>query len=143
MPGVQGALCDPPTLCRLVGTGAQGTAANESPVSPTRSLRSSTCPRGAGKLTHQSASLVKSLISPVHHNINGPQDQFSSVSQALLVVKNPPASAGDRREVGSIPGSGRSPGGGNGHPLQYSCLENPIDRGAWRATAYGVTKSRT
>ena len=42
--------------------------------------------------------------------------------------------------LGSIPGSGRSPGGGNGNPLQYSCLENPMDRGAWRATVHGVTK---
>ena len=48
-----------------------------------------------------------------------------------LVVKNPPANAGDVRDAGSILGSGRSPGGGHGHPLQYSCLENPMDRGAW------------
>ena len=56
------------------------------------------------------------------------------------MVKNPPANAGD---VGSIPGTGRSPGGGNGNPLQYSCLENPMDRGAWQATVPGVTKSKT
>ena len=56
------------------------------------------------------------------------------------MVKNPPANAGD---VGSIPGTGRSPGGGNGKPLQYSCLENPMDRGAWQATVPGVTKSKT
>ena len=49
-------------------------------------------------------------------------------------VKNPPANAGDTRDAGSIPGSGRSTGGGNGYPLQYSCLENPMDRGAWQAT---------
>ena len=54
------------------------------------------------------------------------------------VVKNPPASAGD---AGSIPGSGRSLGGGNGNPFQYSCLGNPMDRGAWWATIHGVTKS--
>ena len=53
------------------------------------------------------------------------------------LVKNPPANAGD---VGSIPGSERSPGGGNGNPLQYSCLGNPMDRGAWWATVHGVTK---
>ena len=53
------------------------------------------------------------------------------------VVKNPPANAGD---VGSIPGSGRLPGEGNGNPLQYSCLENPMDEGAWWATVHGVTK---
>ena len=60
-----------------------------------------------------------------------------------LVVKNPPANAGDLRDVGSIPGSGRSPGKGNANPLQYSCLENLIDRGAWWATVYRVAKSWT
>ena len=50
-------------------------------------------------------------------------------SQVALVVKNPPAKAGDIRDVGSVPGLGRSPGGGHGNPLQYSCLENPKDRG--------------
>ena len=55
-------------------------------------------------------------------------------SQVVLVVKNPPANAGDLTDVGSIPGLGRSPGGGQGNPLQYSCLENPTDRGAWQAT---------
>ena len=49
------------------------------------------------------------------------------------MVKNPPANSGDIRDVGSIPGLGRSPGGGYGNPLQYSCLENPMDRGAWQA----------
>ena len=61
----------------------------------------------------------------------------------LLVVKNLPVSAGDLRDSGSIPGLGRSPGEEHGHPLQYSCLENPMDRGGWRATVPGVTKSRT
>ena len=56
------------------------------------------------------------------------------------VLKNPPANTGDS---GSIPGSGRSPGEGNDNPLQYSCLGNPMDRGTWWATVYGVTKSRT
>ena len=51
--------------------------------------------------------------------------------QKVLVVKNLPADAGDVRTMGSIPGSGRSPGGRHGKPLQYSCLENPMDRGAW------------
>ena len=60
-----------------------------------------------------------------------------------LVVKNLPASVGDIRDMGSIPGSGRSPGEGNGNPLQYSCLENPMDRGAWRATVHGVAQSQT
>ena len=59
------------------------------------------------------------------------------------MVKNLPASAGDIRDMGSIPGSGRSPGEGRGNPLQYSCLENPMDRGAWWAIVHGVAKSRT
>ena len=57
------------------------------------------------------------------------------------VVKNLPANAGVARDLSSIPGSGRSPGGGNDNPLQYSCLENPMERGAWQATVHGVTKS--
>ena len=57
-------------------------------------------------------------------------------------VKPLPASAGDTGDLGSIPGSGRSPGGGNGNPLQCSCLENPMDRGAWQATVYGVATVR-
>ena len=63
--------------------------------------------------------------------------------QVVLVVKNLPAIAGDVRTVGSIPGLGRCPGGGHGNPVQYSCLENPIDRGAWRATVHRVAKSQT
>ena len=59
------------------------------------------------------------------------------------VVKNLPASAGDIRDVGSIPRSGRPPGGGHGNPLQYSCLENPMDSGFWWATIHGLAKSRT
>ena len=57
-----------------------------------------------------------------------------------LVVKNPPVSIGDAGDTGSILGLQRSPGGGNGNPLQSSCLEKPTDRGAWRATVRGVTK---
>ena len=59
------------------------------------------------------------------------------------MVKNPPASAGDITDTSSIPGSGKRPGGGHGNPLQYSCLENPMDKGAWRATVHGVTKNQT
>ena len=59
------------------------------------------------------------------------------------MVKNPPANAGDLRDTGLIPGSGRSPGGGHGNPLQYSCLENLMDRGAQWATVHGVTQSLT
>ena len=61
----------------------------------------------------------------------------------VLVIKNPPANTGHLGDTGSIPGSGRSPGEGNGNPLQYSCLENPMDKGAWRATADKIEKSQT
>ena len=64
-------------------------------------------------------------------------------SQAALVVKKLPANAGGVRDADSIPGSERSPGGGHGNPLQYSCLENPLDRGAWQATVHRVAKSWT
>ena len=64
-------------------------------------------------------------------------------SQVALVVKNLPAKAGDMRDVSLIPGSGRSPGGGHGNPLQYSCLENPMDRGVWKAIVHRVPKSQT
>ena len=64
-------------------------------------------------------------------------------SQVALAVKNPPANAGDATDAGSIPGLGRSPEVGNGTPLQYSCLENPMNRGAWRATVYGSQESDT
>ena len=59
----------------------------------------------------------------------------------VTVVKNPPANAGDTRDAGSIPGSGRSPGDGNGNSLQYSCLGSPMDRGAWWTIVHGVKKS--
>ena len=59
------------------------------------------------------------------------------------MVKNLPADAGDIKDTGSIPGLGRSPGGGHGTPLQYSCLKNPMDRGAWQATVPVFTKSQT
>ena len=60
-----------------------------------------------------------------------------------VVVKNPPANAGDIREAGSIPGLGRCPGEGNGNPFQYSCQENPMDRGAWQAMVHSIAKNRT
>ena len=59
------------------------------------------------------------------------------------MVKNPSADAGNTGDEGSIAGSGRSPGGGNGNPLQYSCLENPMDRGAWRVIVHGVARNWT
>ena len=65
------------------------------------------------------------------------------VSQVALVVKNLPVSAGDVRDAGSVPGLGRSPGIGHDNSLQYSCLENPMDRGAWQAVIHGVAKNQT
>ena len=69
--------------------------------------------------------------------------KFLQASQVVLVVKKPPAIAGDIRDADSVLGSGRSPEEGKGTPLQYSCLENPMDRAAWWATVHGVTKSQT
>ena len=63
-------------------------------------------------------------------------------SQVVLVIKNPPANAGDIRDWGSIPGSGRSSEGGHGNPFQYSCLENPMDRGVWWTTVSGTKSVR-
>ena len=68
---------------------------------------------------------------------------LNKATQVALLVKNPLANAGDIRNVGSSPGSERSPGKGHGNPLWYSCLENPMDRGAWWATVRRVAKSRT
>ena len=64
-------------------------------------------------------------------------------SQVMIVVKNLPANAGDLRDAGSIPRSGRSPGEGNGNPLQYAYLEKPMDRGGWQATVHRVAESDT
>ena len=64
-------------------------------------------------------------------------------SQVVQVVKTPPANSGASGDMGSILGRGRCPGGGNGNPLQYSCLGNPIDGGAWWATVHEVAQSRT
>ena len=66
-----------------------------------------------------------------------------ATSQVALGVENLPANAGQVRDVGSVTEEGRSSGGGHGNPLQYSCLENPMDGGAWRATVHRVTKSQT
>ena len=63
-------------------------------------------------------------------------------SQGALVIKNLPANAGNARGVGLIPGSGRCPGEGNANPLQYDCLENSTDRGAWQATVHGASESQ-
>ena len=68
---------------------------------------------------------------------------FYYALQCKTVVKNLPANAGDAGDVSSVPGLGRSPGEGNGNPLQYSCLGNPMVRGTWWSTVHVVTKSRT
>ena len=85
---------------------------------------------------------LRSLLQ--HHSSKASILQCSAMvnNQAVLVVKNLPAKARDT-DLGSIPGSGRSPGGGNGNALQYSCLENPTDRGALKAMVHRVTKSWT
>ena len=62
--------------------------------------------------------------------------------RASQVIKNLPVNVGEARDVGSSPGLGRFPGGGNGHPLQYSCLENPMDRGAWHLQSMGLQRVR-
>ena len=72
-----------------------------------------------------------------------PTSKLNWASKVPLVVKTPPANAGDVRDLGLIPGSGRSPGGGNGNPFQYSHLENPMDRGVWQATVHRFTKNQT
>ena len=68
---------------------------------------------------------------------------ISWASQVAMVVENLSANAGDERDMDSVPGSGGSPGEGYGNSLQYSWLENPMDRGAWRATVHGVSKNQT
>ena len=75
------------------------------------------------------------IISNVNHSFGLPK--------AAVVVNHPPANAGDIRDTGSIPESGRSPGEENGNPFQYSCLGNPMDRGSWQAIVQRVTKSQT
>ena len=104
------------------------------------------CFKWKNKLVYCNTMLVKhTLIS------GGPKtpaafatfkELLSRTSQVVLVVKNPTASAGEARDMNSIPGSKRSPGGGHGNPLQYSCLENPMDGGAWRATVHWVAKTQ-
>ena len=96
-------------------------------------------------LKEATTNLVISLIGDrlPQEETDCPEELHPSPSQVALVVKNPPASAGDVRDVGWIPGLERSLGEGNSNPLQYSCLENPMDRGAWWATIHGVTWTQT
>ena len=81
----------------------------------------------------------KSLSNIINYNL---VKGLQGASQVVLVVKNLPANAGDMSDAGSIPGSGRSPGGGHGNPFQYSCLETPRDRGSWQATGHGTQRVR-
>ena len=87
---------------------------------------------------------TKPKINIGRNTINWPSwnEGACEAAQVALVVKNLPANVRDIRDEGSIPGSGGSPGGGHGNPLQCSCLENSMDRGAWLATDHGVTKSQ-
>ena len=66
--------------------------------------------------------------------------RYDRAAQGCQWLRTQPASGGDLRDVGAIPGSGRSPREGNGNPFQYTCLENPLDRGTWRATVHGVAR---
>ena len=83
-------------------------------------------------------------VARVGHNLATkppPPHVKKRASQVVLVIKNPPANAGDTRDSGSIPKSRRCPGEGNGKLLQYSCLENSMDRGAWQALVHGATET--
>ena len=84
-------------------------------------------------------ALAFSYLVPSYYSIL----EYHTSSKVALVKKNPPANGGDRGDVGLILGLGRYSGGVHGNPLQYSCLENPLDRGAWRAVVHGVAKSWT
>ena len=89
---------------------------------------------GAEPLFQKCTNIVKAEALKLH-----PPSNKAGVSLGGSMIKNPPVNAGD---AGSIPGSGRSPGEGNGNPLQHSCLKNPMDRGAWQATVQSVAKSQ-
>ena len=91
----------------------------------------------------------RSLVQATVHGVAKSRAQLSNLtfflraSQVAQVVKNLPANTGDIRDTDSVPGLERSPGGGHGNPLQYSCLENPMDRGACQAIVHGLAKSWT
>ena len=92
---------------------------------------------GTGSISGQGTKICMALSATKK------QKKDVALAQVVLVVKNLSANAGGIRDVGSTPGLGRSPGRGHGNPLQYSCLENPIDRGAWWAAVHRVAKSQT
>ena len=97
------------------------------------------CTTNLGQEQAQGELVITQMLNWAHTN----SLEAPPASQVVLTVKNPPANAGDVRELGSIPGSGRSPGGGNGNPLRYSCLENTTDRRPWWAIVHRVAKSQT
>ena len=82
-------------------------------------------------------------LQSVGHDLATKPPNHHTLLQVALVVKNLPANEGDARNESLIPESGRSSGGGHGDPFQYSCLENPMDRGAWQAMVHGVAKNQT
>ena len=82
-------------------------------------------------------------LQPYNQRIRVIEPCITRAFQVVPVIKNPPDNARDIKDVGLIPGSGRSPGEGHGNPFQYSCLENPMDRGAWQAIAHGVAELDT
>ena len=107
---------------------------------------------GSSSLTRdltQAPCIRKGESKPLDHQGNPVRDILKTTSPSRWgfpggsLVKNPPASEGDTRDMCSVPGLGRSPGEGNRNPLQYSCLENSMDRGTWWATVHGVAKSQT
>ena len=97
-----------------------------------------TCSHKGNQVNHYLSKMQELTIQ-----LNNIHIHIYIYKQVVLVVKNLLVNAGDARVTGLIPRSGRSPGEGNGNPLQYSCLENFMERGAWQATAQGVTKSQT
>ena len=132
---------------RKVSTSAWATLAPSSRavISPFLSCCRTTCTtcscftyRSRGSFKYSGRHRVVATRSTPCHNLTPHR-----TSQVARVVENSPANAGDVRDVGSIPGWGRSPGGEHGNPFQYSCLGNPMDRGAWRATVHGVAQNRT
>ena len=106
-----------------------------------KSLSAWTSPRSHSCLLSRRVQLIRSLLAGCVCWGWGRDGQRLEESQVVLVVKNPPANTGDARDASSIPGLGRSPGVGNVNRLQYSYLENSIDRGAWGATVHGVAES--
>ena len=125
-------LC-PPTPCPDPGLAGSSFASSD--------LLSAHSPRPMTPTAVRRTEFVPQAIPPSSRS--GDQSPLPWASQVELVAKKLPANAGDIRDADSIPESGRSPGGGYGNPLQYSCLENPMDRGTWWAIVHGVTKSQT